>query len=113
FLHSGTETPQTPSHRPRRPVAKSADGVALDLGGDVPQQVDLALMRPALGHAREDAPHPAHALAAWRALAAALVLIEIRDARHRAHDVSRLVHDNDGGSAGRGFLFPAAVEIHQ
>src|SRR4051812_1684650 len=38
-------------------VAEGADGVALDLVGDVEQHVDLAPLRPSLGHARDDAPH--------------------------------------------------------
>ena len=69
--------------RPGRRVAERADRVALDLLGDFQQHVDLALLRAALGHARQHAPHPARALAARRALAAALVLVEIGDARDR------------------------------
>ena len=57
--------PQQPLHWPRCAIAERADGVALDLGGDVPQETDLTLMRTTLGHAREHAPHPSHALAAW------------------------------------------------
>ena len=40
--------------------------------------------RPALGHAGHHPPHPAGALAARRALAAALVLVEIGEPRDRA-----------------------------
>src|SRR6478672_2282392 len=74
------EVPQQTLHRPGGAVAERADGVALDLLGDVEQHVDLALLGAAVGHAGEHAPHPAHAFAARRALAAALVLVEIRDA---------------------------------
>src|SRR6516225_2302788 len=109
----GTKMPQQPLHRPSRAIAERADGVALDLGGDVPQQVDLALVGAALGHAREHTPHPAHALATGRALPATLVLIEIGDARHSAHDIRAFVHHYYGGGAERRFLFSAAVEIHQ
>ena len=107
------EMPQQALHRPGRAVAEGADGVAFDLGRDFHQHVDLALVRAAFGHALEHAPHPAHALAARRALAAALVLVEIGNARHRPHDVGRLVHDDHGGGAERRFLVAAAVEIHQ
>ena len=49
----------------------------------------------------EQAPHPAHAFAAGRALAATLVLVEIGDARHRLDDVGGLVHhDHRGGTQG-------------
>src|SRR6202047_2785673 len=107
------EVAQQALHRPGRAVAEGADGVAFDLGGDFHQHVDLALLRAAFGHALEHPPHPAHAFAARRALAAALVLVEIRDTRHGFDDVARLVNDNDGRGAERRFLVAAAVEIHQ
>src|SRR5205085_10255570 len=73
------EMAQQALHRPGGAVAERADGVALDLLRHLEQHVDLALVRTALGHAGEHAPHPAHALAARRALAAALVLVEVRE----------------------------------
>jgi hypothetical protein len=69
--------------RPGRGVAERADGVAFDLLGDVQQHVDLALVGAALRPCAHHAPHPAGAFAARRALAAALVLVEIGDARDR------------------------------
>ena len=81
--------------RPGRGVAERADRVALDLLGNVEQHVDLALVRAALGHAADHAPHPARALAARRALAAALVLVEIAEPGDGADDVGRLVHHDD------------------
>src|SRR5512140_713142 len=74
-LDLGTEVPQQALHRPGGAVAEGADGVTFDLGGDLPQHVDLTLVRASFGHAGEHPPHPAHALAAGRALAAALVLV--------------------------------------
>ena len=58
-------------------------------------------------------PHPAGALAARRALAAALMLVEIADAADRLHDVGRLVHDDHrrGAEAGAEVLQP--VEVHR
>ena len=44
-------------------------------------------MRATFRHAAENPPHPPHALTAGRALAAAFVLVEIGDARHRANYV--------------------------
>src|SRR5262245_18114523 len=81
------EVAEQPLHGPGRAVAERADGVALDLGRDLHQHVDLALVRATFRHAAEHPPHPTHALAAGRALAAALVLVEIRDAGHGADDV--------------------------
>ena len=77
------------------------------------QHVDFADSRVPDGHAVEHPPHPAHAFAARRALAAALVLVEIGNARHRFDDVVGLVHDDHRGGAERRFLVAAAVEIHQ
>ena len=106
------EVPQQALHRPRRAVAECADGVTFDLLGHVEQHVDFFFLRAAVRHAGEHPPHPAHALAARRALAAALVLVEIRDARHRADDVGRLVHHDHRGGAERRLVLGAAVEIH-
>ena len=68
-----------------RGIPQRADRMAFHLTGDVEQQVDLALLGAALGHARKHAPHPSRALAAGRALAAAFMLVEIRNARDRPH----------------------------
>src|SRR5215469_7726024 len=103
------EMPQKALHRPGRAVAEGTDRVAFDLGRDPPQHVDLTSLGASFGHAVEEAPHPAHALAAGGALAAALVLVEIGDARHRAHDIRRLVHHNDGCGAERRLLVAATV----
>src|SRR5262245_5109044 len=100
-------------YRPSRAVSERADGMALDLGGDLHEHVDLALVGTAFGHAGEDAPHPAHALAARCALATALVLVEIRDPRHGADNIGRFVHHNHSGGAERGLELAAAVEIHE
>src|ERR1700750_3411481 len=67
--------------RPCRRVAERADGVAFDLLGDFQQHVDLTLVSAAFDHAGQHAPHPAGAFAARRALAATLMLEEVRDTR--------------------------------
>src|SRR3569832_51595 len=85
--------------RPGGRVAKRAYRVALDLLRLFDQHVDLALLGAAFRHAREHAPHPAGALAARRALATALVLVEIGESRDGADEVRRLVHDDDRGGA--------------
>src|SRR5215218_667371 len=70
-LDLGAEMANEPLHRPGRAVAERANGMTLDLLGHVHQHVDLAPVRAAFGHAHQHAPHPAHALSARRALAAA------------------------------------------
>src|SRR5690348_14724471 len=95
FLDLVTEMRDQALDRPGRGVAERADGVAFDLLGHFEQHVDLALLRAALRHAGQHAPHPAGALAARRALAAAFVLIEVGEPRDGADQVGRLVHDDD------------------
>src|SRR4028119_51227 len=84
----GREVAYQTLDRPGRRVAERADGVAFDLGRNFKQHVDLALLGAAFRHAVEHAPHPARALAAGSALAAALVLVEISEAGDGADDVS-------------------------
>jgi len=86
--------------------------VTFDLLGHLHQHVDLALLRAALGHPGQYAPHPAHTFAAWCALATAFVLIKIRNAGHRTNDIRRLIHHDDRSRAERGFFVAATVEIH-
>src|SRR5208337_5455405 len=99
--------------RPGGGVAERADRVALDLFRHVEQHVDLALLRPALRHPGQDPPHPPRAFAAGRALAAALVPVEVGDARDRAHDVGRLVHHDHGRRAEAGAKLAERVEVHR
>src|SRR5882757_9436682 len=49
-LDLGTEVADEALHRPGGAVAEGADGVALDLGGHLPEHVDLALVGAALRH---------------------------------------------------------------
>ena len=75
--------------RPGRGIAQRADRVALDLAGDLLQHVDFLDPRLAAHQALHDAIHPARALAAGRALAAALMHVEVREAADRLdHDRS-------------------------
>src|SRR5215510_12379447 len=74
----GTEMADQALDRPGGRIAQGADGVAFDLFGDVEQHVDLAQFGLALHHALHHAVHPAGALAARRALAAALMHVEVR-----------------------------------
>ena len=67
----------------------------------------------AFAQALHHSPHPAGALAARRALAAALMLVEIADPTDRADDVGRLVHDDDGRRAEAGAKRLQPIEIHR
>ena len=112
LLDLGAEVADQALDRPGRRVAERADGVALDLLRDVEQHVDLAALGAALGHAQHHAPHPARALAAGRALAAALVLVEVGDAGDRRDDVGRLVEHDHRRRAEAGAEVAQRVEVH-
>src|ERR1700728_1162591 len=64
---------------PGRGITKRTNRVALDLLGNLQKHIDLALMGAPSGLWGQPPPHPPRALAAGRALAAALVLVEIGD----------------------------------
>src|SRR6185437_10954591 len=64
-------------HRHRHRVAQRAQAVAEDAVAHVQQQVELPLARLAHLNAADDVHAPAGTLAAGRALAAALVLVEL------------------------------------
>src|SRR5665213_3535783 len=99
--------------RPRRGIAQGADGVALNLLGYFLQKVDFCHFRVAFDHAGHDAPHPAGAFAAGRALAAAFMLVEISQPLDRLHHIGGLVHHDHSRGAKTGLLCFEAVEIHQ
>src|SRR3546814_10248624 len=54
----------------------------------------------------------ARAFTAGRALTAAFMFVEIRQARNGANNISGLVHDNDGCSTEPRTEFLQAIEIH-
>src|SRR5690606_18894995 len=112
-LHLGPEMADQTLHRPGRRIAQGADRVALYLTRDFLEHVDLIEAGVATDHAFHHPPHPARALAARRALAAALVHVEPAQPRDGAYDVGRLVHHDDGCRAKAGTDLAQAVEIHQ
>ena len=99
LLDHVTEMANEALDRPGRRIAQCADRMALDLIGDIQQHIDLALLGAPIRHAGQDPPHPARAFAAGRALAAALMLVEISQPANGADDVGRFVHHDDGRGA--------------
>src|SRR5208282_5611631 len=112
-LHLREEMADQPLDRPGGGIAQRADGVALNLVGNLQQRVDLARLGLALDHALHHPPHPPRAFAAGRALAAAFVLVEFGQPRDRLDDVGALIHHDHGCGAEAGFDFIERVEIHQ
>src|SRR5579871_1381483 len=67
ILDLAPEMTEQALHRPGGRVGKTADRVALHVGGDIEQQIDLVGLGVAVGHPLHDPPHPAGAFAARRA----------------------------------------------
>src|SRR3546814_13489091 len=67
-------------HRPCGSLAECANGVSFDLPRRGPQHLQVVDRRVAVDDAGQHAVHPAGALAARRALAAAFLEVEARDA---------------------------------
>src|SRR5437764_9937780 len=105
FLDLVTEMRDQALDRPCRGIAERADGVTLDLLCHCQQHVDLALVGAALGHPSQHPPHPPRSFAAWRALAATLVLVEIGNPRDRPDQIGRFVHHDNRGGAEAGAQF--------
>src|SRR5512139_1240519 len=99
-------------HGPRRRVAERADSVSLDVVGDAHQHIHVFLAALARQDPRERAVEPAGALAARRALAAGLHVIEAREALEHAHHVGGLVHDDNRRGADRRTRLPERVVVH-
>src|SRR5436190_24378369 len=79
LLELAAELVDVAGHRDRGRLAERAEALAVDAVAHVEQQVELVLLRLAGFEAAQDLRHPARSLAARRALAARLVLVELRD----------------------------------
>jgi hypothetical protein len=112
-LQLGPEMPNQSLQGPRKRLAERANRVSLDLLGKLLEHINFALAGLALLEAVHDLVRPLAALATWRALTAGLMVVELREARDGAHDVSRLVHDNDGGGTETRLRVLERVEIHK
>mmetsp|Transcript_21192 Transcript_21192/g.62619 ORF Transcript_21192/g.62619 Transcript_21192/m.62619 type:complete len:254 (-) Transcript_21192:701-1462(-) len=113
LLHRRPECPDETLHGPCGRVAQRADRVALDLLADFHEHVDLLQLGVTRDHAVHDLVHPGGALAAWRALAAALVRVELGEAADRSHNVSRLVENRDRRGAQARAHVLEGVKVHE
>src|SRR5512142_419801 len=94
-LELGAELLDEALHRHRRGVAQGADGLAADVVGHLQQLVDVAGHAVTVLDLLAEPLHPRGALAARRALPAALVGVELRDPPQRADHAGRVVHHDD------------------
>src|SRR6202171_3541969 len=93
-------------------VSQRAYGAAGDVVGDGDQQVEVFVPALPVLDAIDHAPQPSGPLAAWRALTAGLLEIEIREAQERSHHAARLVHDDHRPRSEHRSGFGNRVVIH-
>src|SRR5690242_15938911 len=79
LLELAAELVDVARDRDRGRLAERAEALAVDAVADVEQQIELVLLGVAGFEPAQDLRHPARSLAARRALAAGLVLVELRD----------------------------------
>ncbi|GMT31566.1 hypothetical protein PFISCL1PPCAC_22863, partial [Pristionchus fissidentatus] len=117
LLHSrlqfGPEVSDQTLDGPSGGVSEGADGVSLDLLAQLPDHVNLLLLRLAVHEPPHHLVQPVAALATRRALSTALVLVEERETGDALHDVGLLVHHNHGGSSESGLGGDERVKVHQ
>ncbi len=100
-------------HRHRRGVAERADRAALDVVGHGVEQGQVFHLALAMFDAVDHAPQPAGAFAARRALAAALVLIEVGQAQQALDHAAPLVHHDDRARAEHRAGLGDGVVVHR
>src|SRR5882724_6550116 len=98
-------------YRPGGGFAERANCFAVDVVGDVPQQIHVFGTTMALLDAMEHLLHPQRAFAARRALAARLVRVKLRDVERALHDVDRVIEHDDATRTGHRAGFAQRFEI--
>src|SRR5438094_1762946 len=96
-LELAAELVHVARHCDRSRLAERAEALAVDPVAHVEQQVELRLDRFARFEPAQDLGHPACPLTARRALAAGLVLVELRDADAELHHAAAVVECDDAG----------------
>jgi len=98
---------------PGSSIAQGTDGMSFDLFGQFPEHVDLGVVGLSDLEASHHVCEPAGPLPAGRALAAALVLVELGQSEDALDDVGLLVHHDHRRSAQTALQLPQRVEVHQ
>lgn len=112
-LKLGPEVSDQTLDGPCESLAESANGVTLDLLGELLHHVNLTLAGSTLLEALHDLLGPLGALTTRCALAARFVVVELAETGDGADNVSGLVHDDDGSSTETGLRVLECVEVHE
>lgn len=112
-LELGAEVTDQTLDGPGESLTKSANGVALDLLGELLHHVNLTSAGLTLLEAVHDLLGPLGTLTAGSALSARLVVVELGETGDGANDVGALVHDNNGGGTETRLRVLESVEVHK
>src|SRR5580765_791934 len=107
----GSELLDIAGNGDRRRLAERAQALAVDPVADVEEKVELGLLRLARLEPAQDLRHPARAFPTRRALAARLVLVELRDADAELHHAAAVVERDDPGRSHRSVQLEKRVEV--
>jgi hypothetical protein len=112
-LELGPEVSDQTLDGPGKGLAESANGVALDLLGELLHHVNLTRAGSSLLETLHDLLGPLGTLATRGALAAGLVMVELAQTGDSADNISGLVHDDDGGGTETGLRILQGVKVHE
>src|ERR1039458_5521320 len=98
-------------HGPRGGFAERANRLAVDVVGNIPEQIHVFGTTMALPDAVEHLFHPQRAFTAGRALAARLVRVKLRHIERALHDVDRIIEHNNATRTGHRAGFAQRLEI--
>ena len=101
ILEFFSEVLQETLDRPGRRITQGTDRASFYVVGQIDQHIQILVTALPQLDTTKHPVEPTRALTARRALTAALVLVEVRDALNGLHDVGGFVHHRDGRSPER------------
>jgi hypothetical protein len=112
-LKLGPEVSDQTLDGPSESLTESANGVSLNLLGELLHHVNLTLASSSLLEAVHDLLGPLGALATRGALPARLVVVELAETGDGTDNVGGLVHDDDSSGTETGLRILECVKVHE
>jgi len=113
ILHLTTEVTDKTLHGPGSGISKRANSVTLDLEGEFLKHIDLSEVSVTFLNTSEHVDHPPSTLAAWCALTAALVLVELSQTKDSVNYVSLVVHNYNCSGTKTTLNILKSIKVHQ
>lgn len=112
-LHFSSECLDESLNWPGSSITKSADGVTLNLVGELFEHVNFGEIGISLLDSLKDVNHPAGTLSAWSALSATFVLVELGESEDGIDHISLLIHNNNSGCTETTLPILEIIEVHK